>query len=72
MKVQIWNLKDLAAGLKEFNFEETVASTIIWAGPWGDTKKIVMFGNPDQGNPQSFEIDLEKNSMPKPEELTSL
>jgi len=47
MKIQIWNLKDLQAGLKAFEFEETVASTIIWAGPWGDTNRIVMFGNPD-------------------------
>jgi len=47
MKVQIWNLNDIQTGLKTFEFEENVASTIVWAGAWGDTNRIVMFGNPD-------------------------
>jgi len=71
MKIQIWDLSKLEIGLKAYEFEEAVASTITWAGAW-DKTRIIMFGNPDQGNPQSFDMDFEKGTMPKPEELTNL
>jgi len=36
--------------LRTFDFAEDISATITWAGAWGDNK-IMMFGNPDQGNP---------------------
>jgi len=71
MKFQIWNLSKLDDGLKTWEFEEQISATITWAGAW-DKGQVIMFGNPDQGNPLSFFCDYDKKVMPKPEELTFL
>jgi len=71
MKFQIWNLSKTEDGLKTHEFEEQISATITWAGAW-EKGQVMMFGNPDQGNPQSFFCDYEKRSMPKPDELTNL
>jgi hypothetical protein len=72
MKIQIWNITQLDKGLNTIEFEEAVAHTITWAGPWSSSNHIMMFGNPDQGNPQSFDIHWDSKTMPKPEVLTNM
>jgi len=71
MKIQVWNIADLQTGLKTFEYEENVAITLVWAGPWGSSKNVMVLGNPDCGQPTSYFIDCEKNTMSKAEEYNN-
>lgn len=50
MKLFVWNVLKSDQNIQTIEFEDAVSATITGCVTWGENK-ILMFGNPDQGNP---------------------